>query len=357
MDPWNDNPKKSPWGDNKNQSVPDIEELLTNLQNKFKFKGGGGGQKSFGALMAVVALVVWLATGFFIVDPEEEGVIRRFGVVQGVVGPGPHYHFPAPIETVQVEPVTKVRRIEVGFRTISPPGQQPAKYRLVRKEALMLTGDENIIDVQFTVQYRIANLENYLFNLANSDVTVKAAAESAMREVVGDTGVMAALTEGKGLIESTTALLLQKTLNSYRSGIRIENVKLQDVHPPEQVRGAFKDVVSAREDKEKMIKEADGYRNNLIPRARGEAVQVVNQAKAYAEQVVNLARGRSDRFISIYEEYKNAKEVTRERILLETMEEILPKVNKVIADTEMSKNMLPFLPLNQLQQAAEPKKP
>ena len=221
----------------------------------------------------------------------------------------------------------------------------------------MLTGYENIIDVQFTVQYRIANLENYLFNLANSDVTVKAAAESAMREVVGDTGVMAALTEGKGLIESTTAQLLQKTLNSYRSGIRIENVKLQDVHPPEQVRGAFKDVVSAREDKEKMIKEADGYRNNLIPRARGEAVQVVNQAKAYAEQVVNLARGRSDRFISIYEEYKNAKEVTRERILLETMEEILPKVNKVIADTEMSKNMLPILPLNQLQQAAEPKKP
>ena len=221
----------------------------------------------------------------------------------------------------------------------------------------MLTGDENIIDVQFTVQYRIANLENYLFNLANSDVTVKAAAESAMREVIGDTGVMSALTEGKGLIESTTAQLLQKTLNSYRSGIRIENVKLQDVHPPEQVRGAFKDVVSAREDKEKMIKEADGYRNNLIPRARGEAVQVVNQAKAYAEEVINLARGRSDRFISVYEEYKLAKAVTRERILLDTMEEILPKVNKVIADPEMGKNMLPFLPLNQLQQAAEPKRP
>ena len=356
MDPWNNNPKKSPWGDNKNQSAPDIDELLTNLQNKFKFKGGGG-QKGFGTLLVIIALVVWLAPGFFIVDPEEAGVIRRFGVVQTVVGPGPHYHLPSPIETVHVEQVTKVRRIEVGFRTISPPGEQPAKYRHVKKESLMLTGDENIIDVQFTVQYRIASLEDFLFNLTNPDITVKAAAESAMREVIGDTGVMDALTEGKGLIESTTALLLQETLNSYRSGIRIENVKLQDVHPPEQVRDAFKDVVSAREDKEKMIKEADGYRNNLIPRARGEAVQVVNQAKAYAEEVINLARGRADRFVSVYEEYKEAKEVTRERILLETMEEVLPKVNKVVADVEMGKNMLPFLPLNQLQQAAEPKKP
>ena len=355
MDPWNNNPKKSPW-DKKNQSAPDIDELLTNLQNKFRFKGGGG-QKGFGALLVVVALGVWLATGFFIVDPEEQGVIRRFGVVQSVIGPGPHYHLPMPIETVRVEKVTKVRRTEVGFRTISPPGEQPAKYRPVKKEALMLTGDENIIDVQFTVQYRIANLEDFLFNLTNPDITVKAAAESAMREVIGDTGVMDALTEGKGLIETNTAMLLQETLDSYRSGLRIQNVKLQDVHPPEQVREAFKDVVSAREDKEKMIKEADGYRNNLIPRARGEAVQVVNQAKAYSEEVVNLARGRGDRFVSVYEEYKEAKAVTRERILLETLEEILPKVNKVVADTETSKNLLPFLPLNQFQQAAELKKP
>ena len=355
MDPWNNNSKKSPW-DKKNQSVPDIDELLTNLQNKFRFKGGGG-QKGFGILLVVVVLGVWLATGFFIVDPEEQGVIRRFGVVQSVVGPGPHYHLPMPIETVLIEKVTKVRRIEVGFRTISPPGVQPAKYRQVRKEALMLTGDENIIDVQFTVQYRIANLENFLFNLTNPDITVKAAAESAMREVIGDTGVMDALTEGKGLIETNTAMLLQETLNSYRSGLHIQNIKLQDVHPPEQVRDAFKDVVSAREDKEKMIKEADGYRNNLIPRARGEAVQVVNQAKAYSEEVVNLARGRADRFVSVYTEYKEAKAVTRERILLETMEEILPKVNKVVADTETSRNLLPFLPLNQFQQAAELKKP
>ena len=238
-----------------------------------------------------------------------------------------------------------MRRLEVGFRTIQIG--PPAKYRRVLKESLMLTGDENIIDVQSIVQYRISNLENYLYSLTNPDETVKSAAESAMREVIGDTTVTEALTVGKGIIEETTARLLQQTMNSYKGGIKIENVKLQDVHPPDEVKEAFKDVVSAREDREKMINDAEGYRNNLVPKARGEAAQIINNAKAYAKEKILVATGETERFNMVYDEYVKAKDITRERILLETMASVLPKVNKVIADKELGGNVLPFLPLSQ----------
>jgi len=340
MGTWNKPPNKSPW--EKGPQPPDIDELLSNLQDKFKI---GLPKKGVFSYIIILAIIVWLATGIFIIDPEEEGVIKRFGEVTEVVGPGPHYHLPSPIETVQIAPVTAVRRLEIGFRTIQTG--PPAKYRRVLKESLMLTGDENIIDVQFIVQYRISDLENYLYSLTNPDVTVRSAAESAMREVIGDSSVTQALTVGKGIIENTTALLLQQTMNSYKGGIKIENVKLQDVHPPDAVKEAFKDVVSAREDREKMINDAEGYRNNLVPKARGEAAQLVNSAKAYAKEKVLVAIGESERFNLVYEEYKKAKDITRERILLETMASILPKVNKVIADKELGSNVLPFLPIGQ----------
>ena len=340
MGTWNKPPNKSPW--EKGPQPPDIDELLSNLQDKFKI---GLPQKGVFSYIIILAIIVWLATGIFIIDPEEQGVIKRFGEVTEVVGPGPHYHLPSPIETVQIAPVTAVRRLEIGFRTIQLG--PPAKYRRVLKESLMLTGDENIIDVQFIVQYRISNLENYLYSLTNPDVTVRSAAESAMREVIGDSSVTEALTVGKGIIEDTTALLLQQTMNSYKGGIKIENVKLQDVHPPDAVKEAFKDVVSAREDREKMINDAEGYRNNLVPKARGEAAQLVNSAKAYAKEKVLVATGESERFNLVYEEYKKAKDITRERILLETMASILPKVNKIIADKELGGNVLPFLPISQ----------
>ena len=340
MGTWNKPPNKSPW--EKGQQPPDIDELLSNLQDKFKIGLPKKGGMTF--LIAIV-IVIWLGTGIFIVDPEEQGVIKRFGVVTEVVGPGPHYHLPAPIEAVQIEPVTAVRRIEIGFRTIQIG--PPAKYRRVLKESLMLTGDENIIDVQFIVQYRISNLENYLYSLTNPDETVKSAAESAMREVIGDTTVTKALTVGKGILEGDTARLLQRTMNSYKGGIIIENVKLQDVHPPDAVKEAFKDVVSAREDREKMINEAEGYRNNLVPKSRGEAAQMINNAKAYAKEKVLVALGETERFNLIYEEYMKAKEITRDRILLETMSSILPKVNKVVADKAVGGNVLPFLPIGQ----------
>ena len=340
MGTWNKPPNKSPW--EKGPQPPDIDELLSNLQDKFKI---GLPKKGVFSYIIILAIIVWLATGIFIIDPEEQGVIKRFGEVTEVVGPGPHYHLPSPIETVQIAPVTAVRRLEIGFRTIQLG--PPAKYRRVLKESLMLTGDENIIDVQFIVQYRISDLENYLYSLTNPDVTVRSAAESAMREVIGDSSVTEALTVGKGIIEDTTALLLQQTMNSYKGGIKIENVKLQDVHPPDAVKEAFKDVVSAREDREKMINDAEGYRNNLVPKARGEAAQLVNSAKAYAKEKVLVAIGESERFNLVYEEYKKAKDITRERILLETMASILPKVNKVIADKELGGNVLPFLPIGQ----------
>ena len=340
MGTWNKPPNKSPW--EKGPQPPDIDELLSNLQDKFKI---GLPKKGVFSYIIILAIIVWLATGIFIIDPEEQGVIKRFGEVTEVVGPGPHYHLPSPIETVQIAPVTAVRRLEIGFRTIQTG--PPAKYRRVLKESLMLTGDENIIDVQFIVQYRISDLENYLYSLTNPDVTVRSAAESAMREVIGDSTVTEALTVGKGIIEDTTALLLQQTMNSYKGGIKIENVKLQDVHPPDAVKEAFKDVVSAREDREKMINDAEGYRNNLVPKARGEAAQLVNSAKAYAKEKVLVAIGESERFNLVYEEYKKAKDITRERILLETMASILPKVNKVIADKELGGNVLPFLPIGQ----------
>ncbi|MEZ7973749.1 MAG: FtsH protease activity modulator HflK [SAR324 cluster bacterium] len=341
MGTWNKPPNKSPW--EKGQQPPDIDELLRNLQEKFKIslpKKGGM------LLLIIVAIIIWFSTGIFIVDPEEQAVIKRFGEITDVVGPGPHYHLPSPIETVQIAPVTAVRRLEIGFRTIQVG--PPAKYRRVIKESLMLTGDENIIDVQFIVQYRISELENYLYSLTNPDETVKSAAESAMREVVGDTTVTEALTSGKGFLEDTTAILLQKTMNSYKGGIKIVNVKLQDVHPPDAVKDAFKDVVSAREDKEKMINEAEGYRNNIVPKSRGEAAQIINNAKAYSKEKVLVALGESERFNLIYEEYKNAKEITRDRILLETMAAILPKVKKVIADKGVGGSVLPLLPLGGL---------
>ena len=340
MGTWNKPPNKSPWGNGP--QPPDIDEILNNLQNKFKI---GWPKKGGVTFILVLAVALWFATGIFIIDPEEQGVIKRFGAITDVVGPGPHYHLPLPIETVQIAPVTAVRRLEIGFRTIQTG--PPAKYRRVLKESLMLTGDENIIDVQFIVQYRISDLENYFYSLTNPDETVKSAAESAMREVVGDTTVTKALTVGKGIIEDTIAQLLQQTMNSYKGGIKIENVKLQDVHPPDAVKEAFKDVVSAREDREKMINDAEGYKNNLVPKARGEAAQIINNAKAYAKEKVLVATGESERFNMVYEEYKKAKDITRERILLETMASILPKVNKIIADKELGGNVLPFLPIGQ----------
>ncbi len=339
MDSWNKPPSKPPW--NKKTPQPNIDEVLNNLQSRFKMNFQG---KNFSILILLAALALWLSTGFFIVEPAEQAVVKRFGKFHRIEDPGPHLALPKPIETRITENVQQVRRIEIGFRTSSAGSQA----RTVRKESLMLTGDENILDVQFIVQYRIANLPDYVFKITDPLDTVRAASESAMREVIGRTSVDDALTTGKDAIEQSTRNLLQEILDNYRSGVNIEIVKLQDVHPPDQVKEAFKDVASAKEDREKMINEAQGYRNNLIPKARGEATKILNEALAYAEQTVLIAEGKAKRFTAVYEEYRSAKEITKQRIRIETMESILPQVRKVIADPQMGNNVLPFLPLQDL---------
>ncbi|MBF0277839.1 MAG: FtsH protease activity modulator HflK [SAR324 cluster bacterium] len=346
MDSWNKPPQKPSWG--KKPIQPNVDEILNNLQDQFKNRFQGS---NFTWLIAIGLLFFWGMTGFFIVEPPEQAIVKRFGAYNRIVEPGPHLALPVPFETVVKENVKEVRRLEIGFRTIEQG--PPARYRRVTKEALMLTGDENIVDVQFIVQYKIIDLPDYIFNITDKRDTVRAAAESAMREIIGRTTVDDAITIGKGVIETSTGELLQNTLDDYSAGVHIENVKLQDVHPPDPVKEAFKDVASAKEDREKMINEAHGYRNNLIPKARGEAVQMINDAKAYADRIVLVAAGKANRFDAILEQYRQAKEITKARIRIETMEEILPHVNKVVADPQLGKNFLPFLPIKELEKQTQ----
>ena len=293
-------------------------------------------------LIAILGLV-WLATGIYIVAPDEKGVVMRFGKWVATTDPGPHYHLPTPIETVLKPKVTEVKRIEVGFRTIDQG--PPARYSDVPAESLMLTGDENIIDIDIIVQYRILDPGKFLFNIRDPHVTVRVASEAALREVIGANTIDEALTVGKFAIQENTKRLLQQILDSYESGLQIVAVQLQDVHPPDQVREAFRDVASAKEDKIRLINEAEGYRNAILPETRGRAAQIINNAEAYMEEKILKAKGDADRFTSVLAEYKKAKAITRTRLYLETMEEILPGMDKFILGGDSGRSVLPILPL------------
>ena len=293
-------------------------------------------------LIAILA-IMWLATGIYIVAPDEKGVVMRFGKWVSTTGPGPHYHLPSPIETVLKPKVTEVKRIEVGFRTIDQG--PPARYSDVPRESLMLTGDENIIDIDIIVQYRILDPGKFLFNIRDPHVTVRVASEAALREVIGANTIDEALTVGKFAIQENTKRLLQQILDSYGSGLQIVAVQLQDVHPPGQVRDAFRDVASAKEDKTRLINEAEGYRNAILPETRGRAAQIVNNAEAYMEEKILKAKGDADRFKSVLAEYEKAKDITRTRLYLETMEEILPGMDKFLLGGDSGSSVLPILPL------------
>ncbi len=305
-------------------------------------------------LILLFLLLAYLASGIFIVAPDERAVVLRFGKAVREAGPGPHYHFPAPIERVIKVQVTKIRKEEIGFQTVS--AGPPARYRQVDKEALMLTGDNNIVELDFIVQYRVKQTPegtvNYLFNVANPRQAVRDAAEATMREVIGASKIDDALTEGKERIQSDAEELLQEVLDQYGAGIEIVTVKLQDVDPPDAVNDAFKDVISAEQDKERLINEARGYANDIVPKARGQAAQVLNEAQAYAQAVVSEAEGAADRFVAVYEEYAKAKEVTKRRLYLETMERVMQRTDKVILDREAGKRMVPYLPLDALKSPA-----
>jgi membrane protease subunit HflK len=337
--------------------APDFEEMLRRSQDRFRrlLPGGYGGGTAIGIAVAVI-IVLWLASGFYRVQPDEVGVVLRFGAYDRMTQPGLNYHLPVPIESALTPSVTRVNRTEIGYRSgeFSGGGQ-----RQLPEEALMLTGDENIVDINFTVFWVIKDAKAYLFNIRDPDATVKSAAESAMREIVGQTPIAAALAEGRGKIESDTQHLLQRILDSYGSGIDITQVQLAKVDPPAPVIEAFRDVQRALADRERLRNEAESYRNDILPKARGAAAQIRQDAEAYRAEITNRAQGDADRFTAVYKAYKASEDVTAQRLYLETMEEILKNSNKVILDKSLlgQGGVLPYLPLPSLPGPSSPAVP
>ncbi len=300
---------------------------------------GQGGVRRFPRVIFIyIVLGAWiLLSSLFIVDADEQGVVKRFGKYNRTEKSGVHFKFPWLIESVQKPKVTEVKRIEIGFRTIDPG--PPASYRHIPEESLMLTGDLNIVSSEFIVQYRIKNAEEYLFNVKDVDTTIRDAAEAAKRQVVGDKEVDYVLTVGKAEIQEEVRSLLQEIMDSYGAGIHIVAVQLQDVEPPKPVIGAFKDVASAKEDRDKFINQAEAYWNEIIPTAQGEAKKLLNEAEAYKAEKVNRAKGEADRFTKILDETKKNEDVTRKRLYLETMESVLSGMDKFIIDSKNSSSL------------------
>jgi modulator of FtsH protease HflK len=280
-----------------------------------------------------VILGAWiLISSFYTIEADEQGVVKRFGKYNRTETPGIHFKLPWPVETVQRPKTTEVKRIEIGFRTIDPG--PPASYKHIPEESLMLTGDLNIVSSEFIVQYSIKNAEEYLFNVKDVDTTLNDAAEAAERQVVGNKEIDYVLTVGKAEIQERIRSLLQEIMDSYKAGIHIVAVQLQDVEPPKPVIGAFKDVASAKEDRDTFINQSEAYKNEIIPRAQGEAKRLLNEAEAYKTEKINRAQGEAGRFTKILEESKKAEDVTRKRLYLETMESVLSRMDKFIIDSK-----------------------
>lgn len=336
------------------QNGPDFKKVSESLKKIPALTGPLGGK---GKWVAIILVGAWLLSGIYIVQPDEQGVVLRFGKYVRTVDPGPHYALPFPIESVYRPKVTQVQRVEVGFRSVGQGRTfQQGANRAMPEESSMLTGDENIVNVQFSVQYQIKNPVEYLFNVENQANVVKNAAEAAMREVIGNSLIDSALTDGKLQIQTEATELLQEILDRYKVGVRVIAVQLQDVHPPKEVSDAFKDVASAREDKSRIINEAEAYYNEVIPKARGMATEVENKALAYKETRIRNAEGEAQRFLALLKEYEQAKDVTKKRMYLETMEEMLsrPGMEKIVLPEGTAGQVLPLLPLMQQSGASRP---
>ena len=345
---WNEpgggNGSKDPWGNkggNKQDGPPDLDEVFKKLNEKvtslFGGKGGKsgggsaqGGAKGFG-FIAVVVLVLWGFSGIYIVDEGREGVVLRFGGFDRITSPGPHW-YPRFIETVEIVDVERVRSVNIGGTT---------------HESLMLTKDENIVDIQFAVQYKVSNAKDYIFNVRDPDTTLRQVTETAMREIVGKNGMDFVIKDGRVQVANETKDLMQKILNVYKTGLVITNLNMQNAQPPEQVQHAFNDAIKAREDKERLVNEAEAYSNDILPRARGKAARMGQEAAAYRDEIIAKANGETNRFIKILTEYKKAPTVTRERLYLETMESVLGSSNKVMIDVKKGNNLM-YLPLDRL---------
>lgn len=340
---------RGPWGQGPGgPQPPNLEDLLRKSQDRFRgvlprLPGGG-----MGLLLVIGALVViWFATGFYRVQPDEQGVVLRFGEWVKTTQPGLNYHWPSPIETALTPKVTRVNRVDIGFRAGAEFGRASA-IRDVPEESLMITGDVNIVDIDFAVFWLIKDAGEYLFNIQRPEATVKAVAESAMREIMGKTPIQSALTEGRQEVEIATQSLIQKTLDDYGAGIEITQVKAQKVDPPSAVIEAFNDVQAARADKERQRNEAEAYANDIIPRARGEAERMLQEAAAYKQEVVARAEGEAQRFISVYDAFNLARDVTSKRLYIETMEQVLRNMDKIIIDSKGGAGVVPYLPLDEL---------
>ncbi|TCR61719.1 FtsH protease activity modulator HflK [Bosea sp. BK604] len=348
-----------PWGQGPGGggggSPPDLEEILRRSQDRLKNLMPGGNLGSRGLILGILVLIaIWLMTGWYIVRPNEVGLNLRFGKFIGKTGEGLNYNWPYPIGSVIKPQVTNVSTTEVGFRTVE--SVRTSRQTDVNEESLMLTGDENIVDIDFIVQWQIdpAAPEAYVFNIQDPPGTVKAVAESAMREIIGRRNIQPVLTTDRSAIETETRQLMQDTLNTYKAGVTIRLVQLQKVDPPQQVIDAFRDVQAARADQERLQNEAQTYANRVVPEARGRAAQLVQSAEAFKEQTVAEAYGQVSRFNSVYEQYKAAPGVTRERLFLETMERVLGGADKIILDQNSGQGVVPYLPLSELQQQRRP---
>jgi membrane protease subunit HflK len=349
--PWGAPPGGGGNGSGRGPTPPDIDAIIRDIQKKInKFLPGGSksGGKPIG-LILIVLVFVWLASGLYRVLPDEQGVVLRFGKFIKTTQPGLNYHIPFPVETVETPKVTKVNRMDIGFRSERESGfSSGGGVADVPQESLMLTGDENIVNIDFSVFWVIKDAGKFLFEIQDPEGTVKAAAETAMREVIAKSDIQPILTEGRAIIEIETQEIIQSILDEYQSGIQVTQVQTQKADPPDQVIDAFRDVQAARADMERSKNEAEAYANDVIPRARGEAQKILQAAEAYKNQVVAKAEGEASRFVSIYDEYAKAKEVTQERMYLETMEKVLADIEKVIIEKNAGSGVVPYLPLPEL---------
>jgi membrane protease subunit HflK len=366
--PWNNqtggksgNGGRGPWGDGPSGAQPpDLEELLKKSQEKLRSMLPGGFGRG-GLLIAVLLVgVVWALSGIYVVQPDQQGVVLRFGAVVSRTTSGINYHLPWPIETVETPSVTRENQISIGF---IPAADASNQVRLVPEESLMLTGDENIVDINFTVFWVVKDAADYLFNVENpgnpnavlKEATIKAVSESAMREVAGRNVIDTVLTENREMIQDDVRMLAQQILDSYGAGVLITRVQMAKADPPAQVIDAYRDVQAAQTDQDRMRNEAEAYANRVVPEARGAAARIVEQAEAYKAQVVAEADGEAQRFLAVLSEYQNAPGVTRRRIYLETMQEIFGGMNKVILDTE--NGVAPYFPLPAITQGATNQRP
>jgi modulator of FtsH protease HflK len=359
--PWSSG-GKGPWGSGPQSSgptPPDLEEILRRGQDNLRrvLPGGNLGGRGF-ALLVLGVIALWGFSGFFRVEPDELGVVLRFGKAVREVQPGLNYHLPYPIETVLTPKALRVNKIDIGMRVVDDIRRGGTTVRDVPEESLMLTGDENIVDVDFSVLWKVkpTGVGEFLFNIQNPEGTVKAVAESAMREVIGRSEIQPILTGARQTIETAVQDLMQKTLDHYGAGVIIQQVQLQKVDPPAQVIDAFRDVQAARADLERAVNESQTYANRVVPEARGRVAQITQAAEAYKSQTVAEATGQTSRFLKIYEQYKKAPDVTRERMYLETMERVLGGTDKIILDSNSGgTGVVPYLPLGELTRPPQPR--